>query len=146
MCDPLVATHRHDAACVKRSPRLVAVSGGSYLAAAIALVGRWKIVAGEPQHRGEADRLAWNETYALTSPENQRLRRHSRDLVEPRSQLLGGVLTLVTGSVVSIGMVLSFGWFVAWLLAWLHTTAGSLTVETPDGSRVALPVDDPTSP
>ena len=53
VCDPLVVAHRHDTTCDERSPRLVAVSGGSYLAAAIALVARWTIVDRRPQHRGD---------------------------------------------------------------------------------------------
>ena len=55
------------------------------------------------------------------------------------------MLTLVTGSIVNIAAVLSFGWFIAWLLAWLHTTAGSLTVKTVGGSPVTFLVDDQVS-
>ena len=129
-CASVGPDHSHDVECGARAPRLVAVSGGSYLAAAIALVRRWKVSGQHAAVREGRDILPWHQVYGVTSPEAQRLRRHSRDLVEPRSQLLGGALTLVTGSVLNVVVMLSFGWFGAWLLAWLHVAAGSLRTES----------------
>ena len=119
-------------------PRIVAVSGGSYLAAAIMLARRYAVSGPEgtrTARRRSLGDVPWTDAYAVTSPEAARLRRHSRDLVEPRSQLLGGVLTLVAGSVLNLVVLLGFLWFAAWTLSWLHSTGGLLDL---DGGRTVL--------
>ncbi len=107
------------------SPRLVAVSGGSYLAAAMALTRRfWIDEQGQSVRR--PDTLPWDEVYRDQTPELRRLRRHTRDLLEPRSELVLGLAALMLGAALNVFLAVAAVRALAWGIAWLMTRAGDL--------------------
>lgn len=112
-------------------PPIVALSGGSYMAAAIALVRRFQVLRHERETivRQRPTPLDWREVFVDGTPELSRLRRHTRDLVEPRRYFFGGVLTLLSGAALNVIMVLGALRFASWSLSWLYATAGILVVE-----------------
>jgi hypothetical protein len=141
---------------LQASPRLVAVSGGSYLAAAMAITRNWEAVGAReaqeaqegqeaveaqgaqeaPEARGGtalASRrrerpLPWWQTYTLLSPEVLRLRRHTRDLFEPATHVASGLIALVSGALVNIVIFVAGLRLAAWVLWWFAASAGTLRV------------------
>lgn len=117
------ALARHPTFLREREPRLVAVSGGSYIAAAIGLVRAQRLDDAGGSERRKTP-LEWRAAYAADSPELKRLRRHTRDLVEPGSALLSGGLTLVGGVVLNLLVIAAGLLGAAVVLAWLYRTSG----------------------
>ena len=99
-------------------PHVFSVSGGSYIAAALAL-RRTYDETGAPR-RGDDPSRTWGSAYSMDSPELERLRRHTRYLFEPASRALDGAVALVTGAVVNLVIVA----VVLRVLAWFSVTLG----------------------
>jgi hypothetical protein len=106
-------------------PHVFAVSGGSYMATAMALRRKYD-ADGKP--RATADVTPWAETYTTGSAELQWLRRHTRYLFEPGSRLRDGIVTLLLGATVNIFLVSVALRFVAWLSSQLGVTLGVVDV------------------
>lgn len=111
------------------TPRFVAVSGGSYTAAAIALTSTFTVNESSSDRREET--VPWTDAYRLETPEMQRLRRHTRDLLEPRSQLVLGLAALLLGAALNVFLALAALRLVAWAIAWFSTRAGDLRLDGP---------------
>ena len=100
---------------VLTEPDVFAVSGGSYMAAAMAVRRRFARPDGQP-----VTPEPWTESYRVGSAELERLRRHTRYLFEPAIRLRDGVVTLLLGAglnVVVVGIVLLGLTWVSVLLA-----------------------------
>ena len=97
----------------RSEPELFAVSGGSYMAAALAL-RRTYGADGNPYDDDMGD---WQSAYNMDSPELERLRRHTRYLFEPSWRMRDGLVTLIIGAALSIFMVAVVLRFLSWMSA-----------------------------
>lgn len=95
---------------------VTAVSGGSYMAASYAMVNH------HPPDAGFAD----VPVYAPGSPEDNRLRAHTRYLVEDKSAAAVGLLGIVYGLVLNLLPILAGLFAVGTLLGWLLRALGVL--------------------
>ncbi len=89
---------------------VTAVSGGSYMAASFAMVNH------RPPAHGGFDRVP---VYAPGSAEDNRLRAHTRYLVEDKQAAAVGVLGIVYGLVLNLLPILAGLFFVGTLLGWV---------------------------
>ena len=112
------------------SPRLVAVSGGSYTAAAMALTRSFGVDE-DGAVTTLADRIPWTQVYRDGTPELRRLRRHTRDLLEPRSELVLGLAALLLGAALNVFLAIASVRLLAWVIAWTSTRAGDLRLSAP---------------
>ncbi len=124
-------------------PLLVAISGGSYTAAGMGLVRAFPAdpdgsmsPPGEPPARHDPP-LRFVEAFAPDSPELKYLRRHTRDLFEPRAELVTGLIGLVAGAALNIVILLGILTAAAWAASWLATASGVLRLG-PDGARLEV--------
>lgn len=135
----------------RAEPHIVAISGGSYTAAALALFRRWWTdrpdIPGvdEPQTRpAHVEKhdppVPWPAAYRPGSPELARLRRHTRDLVEPGWYLMQGVVALLLGAAVNLLVVVATILFAAWTLGWLYAVTHTLVITGTDRISIALDV------
>jgi hypothetical protein len=96
----------------EHEPDVFAVSGGSYVAAALAMRRSFDPESGAPIPL--QDQQSWTKAYELDSVELERLRRHTRYLFEPRSRTLDGAFTLLTGAMINLfvagAALLAFTW------------------------------------
>ena len=99
-------------------PHVFSVSGGSYIAAALAL-RRTYDETGAPR-RGDDPGRVWGSSYSMDSPELERLRRHTRYLFEPAGRALDGAAALLSGALVNLVIVA----VVLRVLAWFSVTLG----------------------
>lgn len=104
---------------------VTAVSGGSYIAASYAMVNR---------HLTPEQRVALRP-YAPGSPEDNRLRTHTRYLVEDPRAAAVGALSIVYGLVLNLLPILAGVFLAAHGTGWLLRGAGILTPE-PGGWQV----------
>jgi hypothetical protein len=104
-------------------PHVFAVSGGSYVAASLAMVRAFEGGTGRPRET----RKSWTDALGPASPEMERLRRHTRYLFEPRKRIYDGLLTLLTGALVNLFVLgvalLTLTWFSAQVAMTLGTVA-----------------------
>ncbi len=113
--DPLrVAEPQHE-------PHVFAVSGGSYVAAALALRRTFRLDGGLRSAPSD-----WRTAYATGSPELERLRRHTRYLFEPTWRTRDGIVSLLMGAVVNLLIVGLTLRVVAWLSALVAVSVGLL--------------------
>ncbi|MEO5652578.1 MAG: hypothetical protein ABIN79_04580 [Marmoricola sp.] len=101
-------------------PHVFSVSGGSYIAAALALRRTYDETGSA--RSGDDPERAWGSAYSMDSPELERLRRHTRYLFEPASRALDGAVALITGAVVNLVLVAVLLRMVAWLSVTLGVT------------------------
>lgn len=104
----------------QHEPEVFAVSGGSYIGAALALRRSFQ----QNGTRREPEPSPWRTAYATGSPELERLRRHTRYLYEPKWKTRDGVVSLVIGAAVNLlilGLVLRL---VAWVSSQLAVSIG----------------------
>jgi hypothetical protein len=100
-------------------PHVFAVSGGSYVAAALALRRTFRIDGSRRARPSD-----WRTAYRTGSPELERLRRHTRYLFEPRWRTRDGLVSLVMGAVVNL-LILGLALRVlAWLAALVAVSVG----------------------
>ena len=113
----------------QQEPEMFAVSGGSYIGAAMALRRAFRV---DGQLREEP--TPWREAYAAGTPELERLRRHTRYLFEPTWRTRDGVISLVMGALVNLFILAIITRFTAWLAAFfavnLDLVGDQLTDET----------------
>ena len=105
----------------EHEPHVFAVSGGSYVAAALALRRSFR-----PDGSRRTTPSSWRTAYATGSPELERLRRHTRYLFEPTWRTRDGLVSLVMGAAVNLlilGLVLRI---LAWLAALVASSLGFL--------------------
>lgn len=105
----------------EHEPHVFAVSGGSYVAAALALRRTFR-----PDGTLRTTTGDWRTAYCTGSPELERLRRHTRYLFEPTWRTRDGIVSLVMGAAVNLlilGLVLRI---VAWLAALVAVSLGLL--------------------
>lgn len=93
-------------------PHVFAVSGGSYAAAALAMRRAYR-----SDGSARPDPTDWTESYRLDSPEQERLRRHTRYLFEPRWRVQDGLISLLMGAAVNIIIVGVLLRLVTWVSA-----------------------------
>ncbi len=122
------------AADPEREPQVFAVSGGSYIAAAMALARRFD-PAGDPTAV-----TPWTASYAPGSPELERLRRHTRYLFEPGWRFRDGAVSLVLGAVLNVVVVGIGLLFLAWLATLLAVTFGAVVPVKDAASVIGLRV------
>ncbi|KQU67572.1 hypothetical protein [Phycicoccus sp. Root101] len=99
---------------VEDEPAIFAVSGGSYMGAALALRRRF---AGDGS---PVPPIPWTQSYRPNSSEIERLRRHTRYLFEPVARWRDGLVSLVLGAsvnVIVVGLTLLFATLVSATLA-----------------------------
>ena len=102
-----------DCATAANEPHVFAVSGGSYIGAALALRRRYDLTG---RLRADDDPgAAWRTAYTMDSPEVERLRRHTRYLFEPTWRTRDGIVSLVMGAVVNLFIVAVALRMVTWL-------------------------------
>ncbi|HEX6151869.1 hypothetical protein [Nocardioides sp.] len=102
-------------------PHVFAVSGGSYIAAALALRRTFRTDGSRRTTPSE-----WRWAYCTGSPELERLRRHTRYLFEPTWRTRDGLVSLVMGAVVNL-LILGLALRVlAWLAALVAVSVGLL--------------------
>jgi len=112
--------------CSVIEPPLFAVSGGSYLGAALALLRRFTYAV-PPQQPDPS--IGWADSYRPGSVELERLRRHTRYLFEPVTRWRDGLVALVLGAtlnVVIVGLVLLI---FTWVSATLAVLVGMSRVQ-----------------
>ena len=117
----------------RNEPEVFAVSGGSYIGAALALRRSFR----RDGTRRQPEPSPWRTAYATGSPELERLRRHTRYLFEPRWKTRDGVVGLVIGAAVNLlilGLVLRL---VAWVSSQLAVSIG-LVVDAQNDNRPEL--------
>jgi hypothetical protein len=105
----------------EHEPHVFAVSGGSYVAAALALRRSFR-----PDGSRRTTPSSWRTAYATGSPELERLRRHTRYLFEPTWRTRDGLVSLVMGAAVNLlilGLMLRI---LAWLAALVASSLGFL--------------------
>ncbi len=105
----------------EHEPHVFAVSGGSYVAAALALRRAFR-----PDGSRRTTPSSWRTAYATGSPELERLRRHTRYLFEPTWRTRDGLVSLIMGAAVNLlilGLVLRI---LAWLAALVASSLGFL--------------------
>jgi hypothetical protein len=103
----------------RREPHVFAVSGGSYVAAALALRRTFRIDGSRRTKPSD-----WRTAYCTGSPELERLRRHTRYLFEPTWRTRDGLVSLVMGAVVNL-LILGLALRVlAWLAALVAVSVG----------------------
>jgi hypothetical protein len=102
---------------------IVAVSGGSYAAAALS-IARTFDSSGD---RYPATALPITEVYAVDSAELAYLRRNSRYLFQPAWRTASGLWQLVAGAFLHVVLALAGLRFCAWLLGWYINIAGIVT-------------------
>jgi hypothetical protein len=115
---------------------VTAVSGGSYVAASFAMVNQG--LSAEERRRLPA--------YAPGSPEDNRLRAHTRYLVEDRRAAAVGVISILYGLVLNLIPILAgtyitakiLGWFLNWTSILTHTSTGWVVNETATTSGIAF--------
>lgn len=101
-------------------PNLFAVSGGSYMAAALAMRRAFDPDTGSPRRAP----VSWREAYTPGSPELDRLRRHTRYLFEPKARTRDGLLSLVAGAVINLLLAASVLLGIAWVSIQLVSMLG----------------------
>lgn len=103
-------------------PDLFAVSGGSYMAAALAMRRAFDPETGAPRDVP----VRWTEAYEPGSPELERLRRHTRYLFEPKSRTRDGILSLLAGAIINLflagAVLLGLAWVSIQLVSMLGLT------------------------
>ncbi len=99
-------------------PHVFSVSGGSYIAAALALRRTYDETGARRPDSDPGRR--WGSSYAMDSPELERLRRHTRYLFEPAGRALDGAVALLSGALVNLVIVA----VVLRVLAWFSVTLG----------------------
>ncbi len=105
----------------RHEPHVFAVSGGSYVAAALALRRTFRIDGSRRTTPSD-----WRTAYCTGSPELERLRRHTRYLFEPTWRTRDGLVSLVMGAVVNLlilGLALRI---LAWLASLVAVSVGLL--------------------
>ena len=107
----------------EKEPAVYAVSGGSYIAAALAMRRSF-----DDQGRPRAERTPWAAAYEMDSPETERLRRHTRYLFEPGWAMRDGAVSLLTGAAVNLLLVAVVLRFLTWLSAQISMTVGLVVV------------------
>jgi hypothetical protein len=123
-----------DCATAANEPHVFAVSGGSYIGAALALRRRFDLTG---RLRADDDPgAAWRTAYTMDSPEVERLRRHTRYLFEPTWRTRDGIVSLVMGAVVNLFIVAVALRMVTWLSTQIAVTLGFVQVETNDRGKV----------
>jgi uncharacterized membrane protein (DUF485 family) len=101
-------------------PHVFAVSGGSYIAAALAMRRSFEGGSGRTKDMP----TPWTEAYTPPSVELERLRRHTRYLFEPRGRAWDGVLTLAVGALVNLFVAGSALIALTWLSAHIAKSLG----------------------
>ena len=116
-------------------PEVFAVSGGSYTAAALAVRRRFDL-------RGDLiePALPWTSAYRPDSPEQERLRRHTRYLFEPAARLREGGVALLLGATINVLVVGAFLLALAWSSVLLAKVFGVVSTTEEEGRAVALDV------
>jgi hypothetical protein len=114
---------------------ITAVSGGSYLAGSLAMVN----------HELSDEERQQLPPYASGSPEDNRLRNHTRYLVEDPRVAAVGVLSILHGLLLNLLPILAGIYVTAKLLGWTLLTTGVLTHtasswQTPHVAAVAVVV------
>ena len=118
----------------EKEPAVFAVSGGSYVAAALAL-RRSFTPAGKPRQK----RTPWATAYDMDSPELERLRRHTRYLFEPSWAMRDGAVSLLMGAAVNLLLVAVALRFLTWVSAQISMTVGLVVVNRDlDGRLVGM--------
>jgi hypothetical protein len=100
-------------------PPVYAVSGGSYVAAALALRRAFRRDGTE-----RPDPTPWQETYDADSPELERLRRHTRYLFEPSWRTWDGMVSLLIGAALNLFLLAVALRFLTWVSAQVAGTTG----------------------
>jgi hypothetical protein len=117
-----------------QEPPLFAVSGGSYIAAALAL--RRGFAA---DGRRREPPTPWTDAYAVASPEVERLRRHTRYLFQPASRARDGLVSLLMGASVNLAILALALRFLTWVSGQVAATVGLVrATRTPDGELLDL--------
>lgn len=104
-------------------PSLVAVSGGSYMAAAMGLLRGWS-PTGSPDG---SPKVPWTAAFSLRSPELQRLRRHTRDLVEPRAEVVSAFFQWLLGALVNLSVLFGAVTLLGSVMGWVTRRASALS-------------------
>jgi hypothetical protein len=118
-------------------PEVFAVSGGSYTAAALALRRRFDL------HGAPIEPAApWTSVYRPDSPEQERLRRHTRYLFEPGARLREGAVALLLGATLNIVVVAFFLLTLSWVSVLLAKVFGVVSAAVEDGRVVSLDVTE----
>lgn len=127
----------------EREPEVFAVSGGSYIAAALAMRRTYKLDGTRRVPHDEAPPSTtpapWAKAFAMDSPELERLRRHTRYLFEPTWQTRDGVTSLAVGAVISLVIVALVLRLIVWFGSQLAVSVGFVGTPAED-DVVALPV------
>ena len=108
----------------EREPAVFAVSGGSYVAAALALRRTYHLDGSRREQPA-----SWRTAYAAGSPEVERLRRHTRYLFEPPRRTRDGVVSLVMGAAVHLLIVGAALRFLTWVSTQLALTLGIVELD-----------------
>ncbi len=115
-------------------PHLFAVSGGGYIAAALALRRTYELDGSKRAHTVPFKRPAvpggtpGHNPYEMGSPELERLRRHTRYLFEPKAETRDGLVSLVMGAVVNLMIVGLLLRLVAWFSVQIAVSTGFVKV------------------
>ena len=124
---------------------MVAVSGGSYAASAIALTRSYAGDGTRPAAAARDGRPAVG-VLALDSPELAYLRRNSRYIFQPWWRTLSGIWQMLGGALLNIFLAVAALRFFAWLVGWYSRAVGivsDLDGRRPAVHRVAGPVGRP---
>ncbi len=108
---------------------IVGVSGGSYIAASLALV-RHGLLAGPqpgPQPQPQPQRELADSAYEHGSPEEQHLRNNTRYIAPDAKTVLVGTLSLLLGVVVTFTLVMAPVYALSHVWGWLLRSQGALT-------------------
>jgi hypothetical protein len=100
----------------------VAVSGGSYAAAAIAITRTF-----DGQGNPRETPLPIEDIFSARSPELAYLRHNSRYLYQPAARATSGVLQLVAGAAINVFLALAVLRSIAWGLGWFLSTSHVLS-------------------
>ncbi|WP_372729829.1 hypothetical protein [Nocardioides sp.] len=112
-------------------PPVFAVSGGSYIGAALAL-RRAYTAQGQPRE----EPTPWVSAYDMESPELERLRRHTRYLFEPTWAMKDGAVSLLMGAVVNLTILALVLRFLTWVSGQIALTVGLVTARRNDRGDV----------
>ena len=118
----------------EHEPQVFAVSGGSYIAAAMALARRFGPT-------GDLKAVTpWTTSYTPESPELERLRRHTRYLFEPGWRFRDGAVSLVLGAFLNV-LVVGIGFlYLAWGSVLIAVTFGAVVLVRDGESVIGLRV------
>ncbi len=118
-------------------PPVFAVSGGSYIGAALAL-RRAFTPHGQPREVPSS----WSEAYDMDSPELERLRRHTRYLFEPAGRMRDGAVSLLMGAVVNLALVVVALRLLTWVSGQIAMTVGLVSVRHQDDKLIGIALAD----